>query len=54
VFFRRFVLRWNDVWKLLEAERLKQLEEENRRLKRMVAGLSLADQMFEDVIAMSR
>ena len=34
-----------------ELRRLKQLEEENRRLKRMVADLSLDKQMLQDVIA---
>ena len=37
-----------------EAKRLKQLEEENRRLKRMVADLSLDKQMLEDVIKQSK
>ena len=37
-----------------EAKRLKQLEEENRRLKRMVADLSLDKQMLEDVIKHSK
>jgi hypothetical protein len=32
-----------------EVRRLKQLEEENRRLKRMVADLSLDKQMLQDV-----
>jgi len=30
---------------------LKQLEEENRRLKRMVADLSLDKQMLQDVLS---
>ena len=34
-----------------ELRRLKQLEEENRRLKRMVADLSLDKQMLQDVLA---
>jgi putative transposase len=34
-----------------EARRLKALEEENRRLKRMVADLSLDKQMLEDVLS---
>jgi putative transposase len=34
-----------------DAKRLKALEEENRRLKRMVADLSLDKQMLEDVLA---
>jgi putative transposase len=33
-----------------ELRRLKQLEEENRRLKRMVADLSLDKQMLQDVL----
>jgi putative transposase len=34
-----------------EPHRLKQLEEENRRLKRMVADLSLDKQMLQDVLS---
>jgi len=34
-----------------DAKRLKALEEENRRLKRMVADLSLDKQMLEDVLS---
>ena len=34
-----------------EAKRLRQLEEENARLKRMVAELSLGKQMLEDVLS---
>jgi putative transposase len=34
-----------------DARRLKALEEENRRLKRMVADLSLDKQMLEDVLS---
>lgn len=34
-----------------ELRRLRQLEEENRRLKRMVADLSLDKQMLQDVLA---
>jgi putative transposase len=37
-----------------DAKRLRELEEENRRLKRMVADLSLDKQMLEDVISMSK
>lgn len=37
-----------------DARRLRELEEENRRLKRMVADLSLDKQMLEDVIAASK
>lgn len=33
-----------------DAKRLKELEDENRRLKRMVADLSLDKQMLEDVL----
>jgi putative transposase len=46
------------VWKkkygglgVAEVRRLKQLEEENRRLKRMVADLSLDKQMLQDVLS---
>ncbi len=34
-----------------ELRRLKQLEEENRQLRRMVADLSLDKQMLQDVLA---
>ena len=34
-----------------EAKRLKQLEEENRRLKEMVANLSLDNKILKDVIS---
>lgn len=34
-----------------EVRRLKQLEDENRRLKRMVADLSLDKQMLQDVLS---
>jgi putative transposase len=34
-----------------DARRLRALEEENRRLKRMVADLSLDKQMLEDVLS---
>ena len=34
-----------------EAKRLRQLEEENARLKRMVAELSLDKQILEDVLS---
>ena len=34
-----------------ELRRLKQLEEKNRRLKRMVADLSLDKQMLQDVLS---
>lgn len=36
-----------------EAKRLKQLEEENRRLKEMVADLSLDNKILKDVISKS-
>ncbi len=39
---------WPDV---SEARRLKQLENENRRLKRMVSGLSLDKQALNDVLS---
>ncbi len=35
----------------LEVRRLKQLEEENRRLKQMVADLSLDKHMLQDVLS---
>jgi putative transposase len=31
-------------------KRLKQLEEENQRLKRLVAGLSLDEEMLQEVV----
>jgi putative transposase len=34
-----------------EVRRLKQLEEENRRFKRMVADLSLDKQILQDVLS---
>lgn len=34
-----------------EAKRLKQLEEENRRLKEMVADLSLDNKILKDVLS---
>jgi putative transposase len=37
-----------------DAKRLRELEEENRRLKRMVADLSLDKQLLEDVISTSK
>lgn len=51
------IYRWQAKFggmEVAEAKRLKQLEEENRRLKRMVADLSLDKQMLEDVISMSK
>jgi putative transposase len=34
-----------------ELRRLRQLEEENRQLKRLVAGLTLDKQMLQDVLS---
>jgi putative transposase len=34
-----------------DAKRLKQLEDENRRLKRIVADLTLDKQMLQDVLS---
>ena len=51
------IYRWQSKYgglEVSEAKRLKQLEEENRRLKRMVADLSLDKQMLEDVIKQSK
>lgn len=51
------IYRWQSKYgglEVSEAKRLKQLEEENRRLKRMVADLSLDKQMLEDVINQSK
>ncbi len=48
------IYRWRAKYGGLEvsdAKRLKALEEENRRLKRMVADLSLDKQMLEDVLS---
>lgn len=36
---------------IAEVRRLKQLEEENRRLKRLVADLTLDKQMLQDVLS---
>ena len=47
------IYRWKTKFGGMEvpdAKRLKELEEENRRLKRMVADLSLDKQMLEDVL----
>ena len=38
-------------FRVSELRRLRQLEEENRRLKRMVADLSLDKQMLQDVLS---
>ena len=51
------IYRWQSKYgglEVSEAKRLRLLEEENRRLKRMVADLSLDKQMLEDVIKQSR
>lgn len=47
------IYRWKTKFggmEVSDAKRLKELEEENRRLKRMVADLSLDKQMLEDVL----
>jgi putative transposase len=47
------IYRWKTKFggmEVSDAKRLKGLEEENRRLKRMVADLSLDKQMLEDVL----
>jgi len=46
--------RWKKLYGglgLSEVRRLKQLEEENRRLKQMVADLSLDKYMLQDVLS---
>lgn len=46
--------RWKNKYsgmEVSEAKRLKQLEEENRRLKSMVADLSLDNQILKEVLA---
>ncbi len=51
------IYRWQSKYGGLEVSKvrwLRLLEEENRRLKRMVADLSLDKQMLEDVIKMSK
>lgn len=48
------IYRWRAKYggmEVSDAKRLKALEEENRRLKRMVADLSLDKQMLEDVLS---
>jgi len=48
------IYRWRakyDGMEVSDTKRLKALEEENRRLKRMVADLSLDKQMLEDVLS---
>lgn len=37
-------------WKHADVKRLKELEEENRRLKQMYANLSLKSQLQEEII----
>jgi putative transposase len=47
------IYRWKTKFggmEVSDAKRLKELEDENRRLKRMVADLSLDKQMLEDVL----
>jgi putative transposase len=49
--------RWKSKYggmEVSDAKRLRELEDENRRLKRMVADLSLDKQMLEDVISTSK
>ena len=43
--------RWKKLYGGLEVRHLKQLEEENRRLKQMVADLSLDKYMLQDVLS---
>jgi len=46
--------RWKNMYggmEVSEARRLKQLEEENRRLKSMVADLSLDNQILKEIIS---
>jgi len=48
------IYRWKTKYggmEVSEAKRLRELEEENRRLKRIVADLSLDKQMLEDVLS---
>ncbi len=50
----RSIYRWKTKYggmEVSEAKRLRELEEENRRLKRIVADLSLDKQMLEDVVS---
>jgi len=50
---RRYFFNWKKKYGGLgvsELRRLKQLEEENRQLKKLVADLSLDKQMLQDVI----
>ena len=43
--------RNTEVWKANELKKLKELEEENRRLKQMFADLSLDHQILKDVLS---
>ena len=48
------IYRWKNKYggmEVSDAKRLRELEDENRRLKRMVADLSLDKQMLEDVLS---
>lgn len=48
------IYRWKAKYggmEVSDAKRLRELEEENRRLKRMVADLSLDKQMLQDVVS---
>ena len=48
------IYRWKAKYggmEVSDAKRLKELEDENRRLKRMVADLSLDKQMLQDVLS---
>ena len=48
------IYRWRSKYggmEVSDAKRLKALEDENRRFKRMVADLSLDKQMLEDVLS---
>lgn len=50
---RETLRRWRATYRdvgLAEAKRLKALEDENRRLKKLVAELSLDNQLLKDVV----
>ena len=54
---KQSIYRWQSKYggrEISDAKRMELLEEENRRLKRMVADLSLDKQMLEDIIKMSK